>query len=202
MIQFYKPNSKVTGTACSFWLNKDGTIMSSMIKQDSWNDARKIGSFSKNKDNPNARVIVKLGRVEVAGIIDALEREAEFKVYHKSQNQVLQIRFGLYLDKVSGEKKGFSFSVNKQGVDDSTAKASFVIGFTYPEARLLRHDLSMLLSQTQGQQVKEDSSPREGGLNAEPSPAPAQAPAQAPARRFDTPKPTSQNNAPAEEELW
>ena len=49
MIQFYKPNPKVTGSACSFYLNRDGSLMASMLKQDSWNDQRKTGSFSKNK---------------------------------------------------------------------------------------------------------------------------------------------------------
>ncbi len=148
MIQFYKPNPKVTGSACSFWLNQDGSIMSSLIKQDSWNEQKRIGSFSKNKDNPNARVIVKLSRIEVAGIIDAIEREVEFKTYHNSQNQTLQIKFSLYIDKVSNEKKGFSFSVGKQDKEDSSVKSSFIIGFTYPEARLLRHDLSSFLGLT------------------------------------------------------
>ena len=58
-VQFYKPNAKVTGSACSFWTSEDGSIMSSLIKQDSWDDARKRGSFSKNKDNPNKKVIIK-----------------------------------------------------------------------------------------------------------------------------------------------
>lgn len=183
MIQFYKPNAKVTGTACSFWVNKDGSIMTSMIKQDSWNDIKKIGSFVKNKDNPNARVIVKLSRIEVAGIIDAMERESEFKSYHSSQNQVLQIRFGLYIDKGSGEKKGFSFSVNKQEKEDSTAKTGFIIGFTYPEARLLKHDLSTCLSQTQAQPAQKDYDPT-------------------PVKQIESQKPQPQPQASAEEDLW
>ena len=52
MIQFYKPNPKVTGNACSFFLTADGSIMASMIKQDSWNDAKKTGSFQKTKAFP------------------------------------------------------------------------------------------------------------------------------------------------------
>ena len=48
-VQFYKPNAKVTGSACSFWTSEDGSIMSSMIKQDSWDDSRKRGSVSKNQ---------------------------------------------------------------------------------------------------------------------------------------------------------
>jgi hypothetical protein len=157
MIQFYKPNPKVTGTACSFWVTRDGVIMASLIKQDSWNDQKKIGSFSKNKDNPNARVIIKLSRIEVAGIIDAMEREVEYKIYHDSQKQVLQGRFCLYLDKNTSEKKGFSFSVNKQDKEDSIAKASFIIGFTYPEARLLKHELETLLMESREVSSKGES---------------------------------------------
>ena len=51
MIQFYKPNPKVSGTACSFWVTQNGDAMASMIKQASWNDAKKTGSFSANKGN-------------------------------------------------------------------------------------------------------------------------------------------------------
>mgnify|MGYP001491750835 CR=1 FL=1 len=56
MIQFYKPNPKVTGNACSFFLTADGSIMASMIKQDAWNSAKKTGSFSKNKGVSKSRV--------------------------------------------------------------------------------------------------------------------------------------------------
>jgi hypothetical protein len=148
MIQFYKPNPKTTGSACSFWHNKDGSIMASLIKQDSWNDAKKTGSFSKNKDNPKGRVIVKLNRVEVAGIIDSLESNREFSVFHNSEKQTLQIKFGPYLDKQTQVQKGFSFSVNKQDKEDSTNKLGFIIGFTFPEGRLLKSDLELMLNET------------------------------------------------------
>ena len=73
-LQFYKPNAKSTGTACSFWRNsEDNTFWVSLIKQDSWNSKTKTGSFSKNKDNPKKRAIVKFSDLEVAGFIDAIE---------------------------------------------------------------------------------------------------------------------------------
>ena len=120
--------------------------MTSMIKQDSWNDAKKQGSFLKNKDNPQKKVVSKLSRIEVAGIIDSIERNAEFKNFHSSQNQVLQIKFCPYLDKETQVQKGFSFSINKQNKEDSTQKTGFIIGFSYPEARLLKHDLENFLT--------------------------------------------------------
>ena len=143
MIQFYKPNKKVTGTACSFWMNRDKTMMASMIKQDGWNDKTSTGSFAKNKENPNGRVVVKLGNEEIAGIIDVLETNREWSTYHRSSKQKLQIKFCPYIR--NGEQVGFSFSVNKQDTEDSTNKVGFIIGFSYPEGRYLKEYLLFLL---------------------------------------------------------
>ena len=143
MIQFYKPNPKTTGSACSFWSNYDGSIMTSLIKQASWDDKTKKGSFAKNKDNPNKRVIVKLNPTEVGGLIDSIETNREFSNYHTSQNQTLQIKFAPYIR--NGDQVGFSFSVFKQDKQDSTNKASYVIGFTFPEARYLKEFLIYVL---------------------------------------------------------
>ena len=80
-----------------------------IIKQDSWNSDRKIGSFAKNKNNPTKRVITKLGRQEVAGIIDCLETNREFSTYHSSAKQVLQMKFCPYIR--NGDQIGFSFAI-------------------------------------------------------------------------------------------
>jgi hypothetical protein len=145
MIQFYKPNKKVTGSACSFFLNDDGSIMASLIKQDGWNNQKGTGSFSKNKDNPNGRVYVKLGETEIAAIVDALDSNRKWSTYHRSSKQSLQINFGPY--ERSGEQIGFSFSVNKQDSEDSTNKVGFIIGFNFGEGRYLKEFLSFLLNE-------------------------------------------------------
>ena len=145
MVQFYKPNPKVTGTACSFWLNKDGSIMSSMIKQDSWNDQKRIGSFSKNKGNPQKSVIVKFSPAELGGIIDAMERNVTFSAYHSSKDQITKINFGPYVSKKDNKQVGFSYSINKEEKQDSTNKIGFVIGFNYGEARYLKEFLLEVL---------------------------------------------------------
>jgi hypothetical protein len=145
MIQFYKPNKKVTGSACSFWLNDDGSIMASLIKQDGWNNQKNTGSFSKNKDNPNGRVIIKLAETEIGAILDCLETSHKWSTYHRSSKQTLQINFGPY--ERSGEQIGFSFSVNKQDVDDSTNKVGFIIGFNFGEGRYLKEFLTYLLNE-------------------------------------------------------
>jgi len=143
MIHFYKPNSRVTGTACSFYLNaNDGSFFSTLIKQDGWDSKRKIGSFSKNKDNPSKKVNIKLSPTEIAGFIDALESNREFTGYHGS-NQIVRFKFCPYL---KDEKQiGYSFSATKESKEDSTDKVSFLIGFYFQEGRLLKEHLIFLL---------------------------------------------------------
>ena len=117
--------------------------MASLIKQASWNSNAKKGSFAKNKDNPSKRVIVKLSPTEVGGLIDSIETNREFSNYHTSQNQTLQIKFSPYMR--DGNQVGYSFSVYKQDKQDSTNKTSYVIGFTFPEARYLKEFLIYVL---------------------------------------------------------
>ena len=147
MIHFYKPNAKVTGTACSFWFNnEENTFFSSMIKQDSWNSQKRTGSFIKNKSNPKATVIVKFSPAEVGGIIDSIESNREFSTYHSSQNQISKIKFCSYMK--DDKQLGFSYTVNKESKEDSTDKNGFVIGFKYPEARLLKQYLINALNKS------------------------------------------------------
>ncbi len=145
MISFYKPNSKNTGTACSFSVNsKDNSVWGSLIKQSSWNDAKKIGSFSENQNNPNKSVKVKFSLTEAAGLLDALERNAEFSAYHTSEKQITKIKLSPYM---RDEKQvGFSYAVNKEDKQNSENKQSYLIGFYFNEARLLREFLSYSLN--------------------------------------------------------
>jgi len=147
MVHFYKPNAKVTGTASSFWFNnEENTFFSSMIKQDSWNSSKRTGSFVKNKKNPKATVIVKFSAAEVAGIVDTIESDREFSTYHSSQNQITKIKFCPYIR--DGNQVGFSYQINKENKEDSTEKTGFVIGFQYPEARLLKQYLINALNKS------------------------------------------------------
>jgi hypothetical protein len=144
-LQFYKPNPKGTGTACSFWYNPEGFWVS-LIKQDGWNAKSRTGSFSKNKDNPQKRVIVKLNDVEICGFIDAINRSSEYSGYHDSQKQIVKFRFNPYL---KDEKQiGFSFSVQKEAKEDSTDKQSYLMGFYFPEAEKLKLYLQTLIQES------------------------------------------------------
>jgi len=145
MISFYKPNSKNTGTACSFSVNpKDESIWSSLIKQSSWNDAKKIGSFSENQNNPNKSVKIKFSLTEAAGILDALERQTEFSAYHTSEKQTTQIKFSPYIK--DNKHVGFSYVVNRTDKQNSENKQSYLIGFYFNEARLIKEFLSYALN--------------------------------------------------------
>ena len=145
MISFYKPNSKNTGTACSFSVNsKDNSVWGSLIKQSSWNDAKKIGSFSDNQNNPNKSVKVKFSLTEAAGLLDALERNTEFSAYHTSEKQITKIKLAPYIRE---EKQvGFSYSVNKEDKQNVENKQSYLIGFYFNEARLLKEFLTYSLN--------------------------------------------------------
>ena len=146
MIHFYKPNAKVTGTACSFYLNKrDNAFFSTLIKQDGWNSDRRIGSFKKNKDNPLKRVNIKFSALEIASIIDAIRSNRKFTGYHGS-NQIVRFTFSPY--ERDGGQVGFSFSVTKESKEDSTSKATFLIGFNFGEGELLIQHLSHLLAES------------------------------------------------------
>jgi len=144
-IQFYKPNQKTTGSACSFWSNiKEGSLFGSFIKQSSWNDKTKTGSFKSNKENPSASTQFKFNQNEVAAIIDCIETDREFSAYHSTPKQVTRFKFTPYSN--SKGRVRFSYSVNKEDKEDSTNKASFVIGLTFAEARLLKEYLLHTLS--------------------------------------------------------
>lgn len=147
MISFYKPNSKNTGTACSFTVNpKDESIWGSLIKQSSWNETKKIGSFSENQNNPNKSVKIKFSLTEAAGILDAIERNAEFSAYHTSEKQTTRIKFCPYIK--DDKQIGYSYSVNKEDKQNSENKQSYLIGFYFNEARLLREFISYALNTT------------------------------------------------------
>jgi hypothetical protein len=145
MITYYKPNSKNTGTACSFSVNpKDSSIWSSLIKQSSWDENKKIGSFSNNQNNPSKSVKIKFSLNEAAGILDAIERGSEFSAYHTSEKQTTQIKFSPYLK--DNKQVGFSYMVSKSDKQNSENKQSYLIGLYFNEARLLKEFLSYALS--------------------------------------------------------
>jgi len=116
-----------------------------MIKQKSWNAKTRIGSFSENKDDPQKRVIVKFSVTEICAIIDSILRNSSCDGYHGS-NQIVKYKFGPY--QKEGKQVGFSFGIQKEDKEDSTNKQSYIIGFTFPESRLLVNYLETIIKQS------------------------------------------------------
>jgi hypothetical protein len=148
MIAFYKPNARNTGIACSFRV-EDKAVKVNFIKQFSW-DGKK-GSFIENQKNPANNTFIKLNQVEVGGLIHCLETNQPFSQYHSTPKTKTQIKFEPYFKKNDkGElfQAGYSFLVTKEYVDNPENKASFLMGFYFNEAVVLREFLKDGLRQT------------------------------------------------------
>lgn len=124
MMQFYKPNPRVSGHACSFDLQSTGDsagVYLELIKQTGWNDSSKTGSF---KDGLKTKI--KFNQTEVAGFLDSVRSNRELKLFHSTETKKTGITFAPYKNK-DGVQIGFSLAVS-QGQD------KYLLGFTYPEA--------------------------------------------------------------------
>jgi hypothetical protein len=158
MIQIYKPTPRNTGTACSFSFNNlDGNFYLNLIKQASWNDQKKIGSFSENAQNPEKKVVVKLSKIEACGILDALENNRTADFFHNSENQKLGIKFSPYIRE--DKQIGYSLNVIKNSKMQTAQPAiSFLIGFTFAEARLvaeyIKFGLGHIFSTERSEEIK------------------------------------------------
>jgi hypothetical protein len=151
MIQFYKPNSKNTGSGCSFKISvQDECIYVNLIKQASWDESKKRGSFAGNAQNPKMSVSVKLSSTEAGEIISAIRRNGEFSGFHDSPKQVVRIKFSPYNRPNKDNPQqlvqvGFSFSVSKESKENANDKTSFLMGFTFGESVKLEAFLSLAL---------------------------------------------------------
>ena len=158
MIQIYKPTPRNTGTACSFSFNNlDGNFYLNLIKQASWNDQKKIGSFSENAQNPEKKVVVKLSKIEACGILDALDNNRTVDFFHNSENQKLGIKFSPYIRE--DKQVGYSLNIIKNSKTQTTQPAiSFLIGFTFAEARLvaeyIKFGLNHIFSTERSEEIK------------------------------------------------
>jgi len=131
MIQFYKANAKVTGTACSFSVNpKDKSVYASLIKQKSWDDKSKTGRF--DADN---KCITKLNIMELGALINAIDTKTDWSAYHGTQTRATKMNFAPYSQ---GGNEGFNFRVTADSKEDSEKKATFSMGFRYGEAEALK----------------------------------------------------------------
>ena len=161
MVNFFHPSKTNTGSACSFSQNaKTGDIYATLIKQSSYDAVKHIGGFAENRGNPEKHINIKLGAVEVAAILDCVDRFRPFSTVHDNDKDktLKSINFGVWLTKPADPKeqpqpRGYSFSITCTSKEDSTQKNSFYIGLTFAESRLVRefliHSLQRLFEITQ-----------------------------------------------------
>lgn len=145
-LHFYHPNKGSTGSACSFAdsLNND-CVYASILKQSGWDEKSGNGTFKASLEDKLMSVTIKLSDLEVAAILDCIERGRPFSTFHDGDS-AKQIQFTPWFSKPTDEKKaeqrGFSFSISSTiTAGENQSKASFYIGLNFAEARLLREYL-------------------------------------------------------------
>lgn len=104
-IDFYKPQKNGNGTCATFEANstsgdaKKKGFYINILKQHSWDDASKTGSFKENVNNPEKHKKVKLTDLELCNILYVLESNGnkKFSTVHKNGQKVTPIFFEPYL---------------------------------------------------------------------------------------------------------
>ena len=134
IVQYYKPNSRNTGCAFSFDIgannkNQEPCIYIRAVKQFSWNDKKRTGSFFENAKNPDKSISIKLNEVEVGGFIYAIEEYTEFSAFHSFGDNKTQISFKPWLRE--GKENAFSFGIRRNSAN------TFSISVEMSEGRTL-----------------------------------------------------------------
>jgi len=172
-IQFFKPNQKNTGNACSFSVNsKEGAVYANFIHQTGPQQFK--GGKSCN---------VKFSMYEVGSLIDTIEKGRKTNSFHKFPNgtQIVTYNFEPYYIGEGDDKKfrGYGLSITQSDAEDSSVpKEKFSIGFTPGEAVTLREYFRWCLSHINDAIYSADKKAREA--NAKPA---------ADAKKKETPKP-------------
>ena len=142
MIHFYKPNSKNTGSAFGFRIgiqgkNDEPCLYMTAVKQYSWDQNKKSGSFSQNAKDPDKSASIKFNESELGGFIYAIEKYEKFSAFHSFDDNKTSISLSPY-QKNDGTN-AFSFSVNRNSAN------KFGIGLEMSEAYLLSEYFKFVL---------------------------------------------------------
>jgi len=97
-IQIYKPNKSNTGFAFSFYIgenskNNSSSLFINAIAQHSWDDKKRLGSFSGSKSDPEKNISIKFNEFECGAIISCITNRFEWSTYHAYEDNKTQIRF-------------------------------------------------------------------------------------------------------------
>jgi hypothetical protein len=104
-IEFYKPQKTGNGTCATFECNssiedpKKCGFYINILKQSSWDDKTRTGSFKENVNNPDKHKKIKLNDLELSNILYVLESgsEKKFSTVHKNGEKTTPIFFEPYI---------------------------------------------------------------------------------------------------------
>jgi hypothetical protein len=136
-VSYYKPNSYGKGAAAQFQFGakeNDFGLYVSIVKQFSWNNESKKGSFSENAKNPLKNKKIKLNSTEAAAICRVIDSVTEkWSTVHKSDIKTTSISFSHYIK--DGAMLGYGISISEKNGE------SFMIGLNNDEGYLLKQFL-------------------------------------------------------------
>ena len=137
MITFYKPNAKVTGAGCSFYVNDQGDFFATFIKQKTASSKGKNAQFAQNN-----KAVMKLSETEIGGLINTILRKTKTEGYHQSPNQVVKFS----LEASTGQYAGsFSWGATFTDAEDSSNSKTFFAPLGADEAMVLVEHLRYML---------------------------------------------------------
>ena len=118
-ISLYKPNSKNSGCAFNFKIgvnrNKEPVVYVSAIQQYSWDEKKKSGNFSGNKDDPDKNINLKFSEFEIGGILSAFSCRYEYSAFHSYEENKTSIKFTPW-DKPCKDSKGTQKTIPAFGI--------------------------------------------------------------------------------------
>lgn len=131
-IQIYKPNKSNTGFAFSFYMGenqRDGSpsLFINAIAQHSWDDKKRIGSFSGSKEDPNKNISIKFNEFECGAIISAINNRYEWNTYHAYEDNKTQIKLSPWDKQVTQTKIN---SKTKEAYEEKSTLPAFGLVLT------------------------------------------------------------------------
>jgi hypothetical protein len=116
-VNIYKPNKNNTGFAFSFSKGKENRtgepiLYVKALAQHSWDEKRKLGSFSENKNIPEKNINLKFNEFECGEIISCFKNRYNYDSFHKFESNKTSIKFAPWdkkvkITKINPETKKF-----------------------------------------------------------------------------------------------
>lgn len=84
-LQLYKPNAKNTGSGFNFSVStreEKPSFYVNAIQQFSWDNSKKTGSFSGNKENDDKKIAIKLNNAELGEMLSSFSSRVPWAGFH------------------------------------------------------------------------------------------------------------------------